>query len=112
MTIRDVNDGAWLLCRNLQHSAPWRRDEGLRGLRVPELSYWFGLTRVVCLLAPFPDELFNTAAETRPTQHLLIRMSVRESPHISSCIARLVSRWRVGANDKITSDTYGSALSP
>ena len=33
------------------------------------------------------------------------------SPHISSGLKR-VSRWRVGANDKITSDTYESAQSP
>ena len=30
----------------------------------------------------------------------------------SSSIARLVRRWRVGTNDKITSDNRGSALSP
>ena len=36
-------------------------------------------------------------------------ISVRESPHISSGLSR-VNWWRVGANDRITSDTYGSAL--
>ena len=35
---------------------------------------------------------------------------IRESPH-SSDIARLARRWRVGAIDKITSDSCGSALS-
>ena len=41
---------------------------------------------------------------------MLIRISVRESPHIGSGITRLVGRWRVGAN-KITSVIYGSAQS-
>ena len=40
---------------------------------------------------------------------ILIIISVRESPRITSDIGRLVSQWRVGANDKISSDTYRGA---
>ena len=67
---------------------------------------------MVCPLAPLPDELFITAAEVITTQRWLTIISVLESPHISFGLARLLSRWRVDANDKITSDTYRSALSP
>ena len=75
-----------------------------------EFPYWFGPIRVRSL-APLPDHQSITAAEVRTTQHLLVSISDRESPHISSGLGR-VSRWRVGAIDKITSDTYGSVLSP
>ena len=51
-----------------------------------------------------PDRLSITAAEVRTIQRWLISISVRESTHISSGIDRLVSRWRVGVNDKITND--------
>ena len=44
-------------------------------------------------------------ARVGTTQQSLNSNSVRESTRISSGLARYVSRWRVGANDKITSDT-------
>ena len=52
-----------------------------------------------------PDEHFITAAEVSLQQN---SGSVRNS----SCIARLDKRWRVGANDNITSDIYERAQSP
>ena len=48
-----------------------------------------------------------TAAEKRTTQRWLISVSVRELP-LSVDLGR-VSRWRVGAKDKITNDIYGRA---
>ena len=104
------------LCRNLrthrQHRdhSPSKADDP-RGMRAPGFPYWFGPICMICPLAPMPDKHFITAVEVRTTQQWLINISIRELLHISSSHARLVSRWRVGANDQITSDTNGSAQS-
>ena len=87
----------------------WTENDGPEGLRAPEFPYRFNPTCMVCPLAPSPDELFITAADVRTTQRWLISISVRASLHINSDIARLVSRWRVGTNAKITSNTYDSS---
>ena len=62
---------------------------------------------MVCPLAQLSAEHSVTAVEASTTQRLLNSIPLRESPHISSGLGR-VSMWRVGASDKITSDTYGA----
>ena len=52
------------------------------------------------------EKTFMMAVEVRTTERWLIRISFGESAHISSSFARMR---RGGANDIITSDTYGSA---
>ena len=54
------------------------------------------------LLTSAKDFCSITVAKIITIQRWLINISVRESPHISSSIARLVRRWLVDANDKIT----------
>ena len=76
----------------------------------PEFPYWFSPICMICPLAPCLSNFPITAAQfiTNPRWLIIIH-----SPMIvySFWHFRLVSRWRVGANDKILSDTYGSALS-
>ena len=64
-----------------------------------------------CPPAPSPEELSITAAEVGTTQPWLMNISVRVSHRISSGRSR-VSRWRVGTNDKTTSDTCERVLFP
>ena len=54
--------------------------------------------------------ILHYGGQIRSTHRWLIYIVVRESPYISSGLGRL-SRCRPCANDKITSETYGSALS-
>ena len=67
-----------------------------KGLRDPECPFYS--PNMVCPLAPSSDDLFITAAEVKTTMANL-------PINASSGNARLVRRRRVGANDKITSDT-------
>ena len=87
----------------------WNNDGPMR-LRAAGFPNLFGPTLVLCARAQRPDEFLITALEIWTTQRRIINTPVRESPHISSDLVRLISRWRVDAYKK-TSDTYGSALS-
>ena len=79
------------------------RDECQRKWRAPEFSHWSDPTCTVFPLVP-SHELSIMAAEVRTT-------NANESPLANFAIARRGRRWRVSANDKITSETYGGAHS-
>ena len=64
---------------------------------------------MVCPLAPSPGELYVTAAEIKTTQRWLISIPFANHHMLVLALAAYVGLWRVGANGKITSDTYWSA---
>ena len=65
---------------------------------------WFSPICMICPLAPSSNELFIYGGGRSQNYLVIANLRIRcESPHISCGLGR-VSRWRVGATDKITSD--------